>query len=117
MIECVLDGRPIPWARVSHKNGRAFNDPRQIRHRRDLAYALLAAANRQRFRGPVGVELDFDYDRNETRIRVFEIEDGRTDVPDIDNLSKQVLEALQDSKIIANDSQVAILVARKVGRD
>jgi Holliday junction resolvase RusA-like endonuclease len=65
----------------------------------------------------VRVEAVFDYPELETRITVTELPPApkyRTNVPDVDNLAKQVLEALEESGVVRNDAQVTLLIAEKV---
>ena len=63
----------------------------------------------------------FDFGANETRFAVKPIKYGnfygkecRDSRPDLDNLVKQIMEALQDSGLVEDDAQVAVIKVRKV---
>ena len=54
---------------------------------------------------------------NDSLAWVWELQgfSARTKAPDIDNLVKQVMEALEDAGVVANDQQVAHVEAEKIG--
>lgn len=115
VVELAYPGRPQPWhrARKGDKTPRAL---RAMEHRANLALAIGIAAKGLSFDGPVGVEVDFDYQENETRIRITPKVDGKTTRADVDNLSKQVLEALELAGVVLDDAQVSELHALKIAK-
>ncbi len=126
MIEITLPGRPIPWARA-RKGKRGFFTPlKQAAHRKAMAL-IIKAKRLEPLTGPVAIDVTFDYGTNETRILVYPAHgacpldnapryNGRWKATraDLDNLVKQINEGLQDSGLLADDAQVAVLWARKV---
>ena len=82
-----------------------------------LIKAAMAEQGVKQITGPVSLHVGFDYAKNETRIEVVPLrpdpkwKDTRAD---LDNLVKQINEGLQDSGLLADDAQVAVLWARKV---
>jgi Holliday junction resolvase RusA-like endonuclease len=122
LISLTLPGRPVPWARArKSKRGGFFTPPKQAGHRDALAMILRMEAKAQgieKFDGPVLLDLVFDYAQKETRIEIHDLGsvDGiyRITRPDIDNLLKQIMEAIEDSGLLADDAQVAVVRTRKV---
>ncbi len=118
MIEITLPGRPIAWSRPKHST--RHGSPQATRQLHDLTRAIQAAKKPgQRFDGPVMLEMIFHHDGRDgghTWMRVTEMTGDanlRIKTPDIDNCIKLCMEACQHSGLLDNDSQVAILVARK----
>ena len=111
------EGRPVPWARTNMLGSRHVTPKKQRLHRRQLAKAMRQAAGKTVLEGPVSLFVKFDYERNVTQIQVWELQgfSARTKAPDIDNLVKQVMEALEDAGVVANDQQVAHVEAEKIG--
>ena len=119
MINFTFPGRPVPWARVKRgRNGHAYTPPKQKAHREELAWAIKEAAAGEELKGPVCVDVTFDYGHKHTNIKIYsrgeKDEYYRTKIPDVDNLLKQLLEAIEDSGVVGNDSQVASVRAEKV---
>ncbi len=117
MISLVYDTRPVPWSRTKvGKTGKQYTPTRQREYIKDLAMMLKVAANGETFDGPVAVALEFDYERNQTLIDISESHRKKMRIkrPDVDNLAKMVLEAIEESGIVKDDSQVAVLKAEKV---
>jgi Holliday junction resolvase RusA-like endonuclease len=110
------EGTPVAWARVKRNaKGQAYTPAKQKAHRTGLAWAIKAAAGRKKFAGPVAVNVWFDYQNKLTSITITEaIEAGKTTRPDVDNLLKQLLEAIEESGVIEDDAQVVFITARKV---
>ena len=120
MIEVVIPGRPVPWARAGSNHGRYFTPDKQRDHRQLLALLLRKAAQSQDIKqltGPIDLGCVFDYGEGETRITVEQINESsegyRIARPDLDNLVKQIFEALEDSRLLGDDAQVALLHAEK----
>lgn len=117
MIELVVEGRPVPWGRVRGSGWHTWSRPLQKNHREDVALLLKSVAHGQKFTGPVKLVVDFDFGKDETRIYIEPLLDTSYYLPsrpDTDNLVKQICEAMQDSGIVEDDSQVAVLIARKI---
>lgn len=115
MISLVFPHRPVPWSRTV-RGDRTPRRLKQDKYINDLALTLKLKAKGETFDGPVLVRLEFDYHSNLTLINVDSAAKHhllRSKRPDIDNLCKMVLEALQKSGIVKDDSQVAILEAEK----
>jgi Holliday junction resolvase RusA-like endonuclease len=110
------EGGPVAWARVKRNaKGQAYTPAKQKAHRTGLAWAIKAAAGKKKFAGSVAVNVQFDYENKLTSITITEaVEAGKTTRPDVDNLLKQVLEAIEESGVIEDDAQVVFVTARKV---
>ncbi len=112
-----MEGRPVPWARTNTYMGRRLTPEKQRKHQKDMARTIHNAAREvgieKKITGPVEiVRAVFSYGKKpSTRIelRLHQADNGiipNTATPDIDNLLKEFLEALELSGIIKNDSQV-----------
>ncbi len=125
-IEVVLPGRPVPWARAGTKKGVHYTPEKQKRHRRDLAILIRAAARARgidKLKGPVQLTVVAEYGAlQQTKLyirqEVTDIGEKQPVVktPDVDNLLKQAMEALEDSGLIDNDKQVWKAVVMKIER-
>lgn len=120
MIQLTIPGRPVPWARArKRKGGGYFTPPKQAAHRETLATLIqieMRALGIERFVGPVALHAVFDYGVNETRIKIHPhsaplLKPTRCD---LDNLIKQIAEGCEDSGLLHDDAQVAVIVAKKV---
>ncbi|MCC6425131.1 MAG: RusA family crossover junction endodeoxyribonuclease [Phycisphaerales bacterium] len=107
-----VPGTPVPWARARTSGRRFFTDDRTASAKRRVALAA-QAAGAVPIEGPVTVVLMFDYDADETRIEVMPSEGGKATRPDLDNLCKLVMDALNGVAWV-DDGQVAGLLACKV---
>lgn len=105
-------GLPVPWARARTSGRRFFTDERTASAKRKVALAA-KAAGAVPFDGPVTVALTFDYDADETRVEITPRPDGKATRPDVDNLCKLVMDALNGVAWV-DDGQVATLWAHKV---
>lgn len=120
MIELRFDRRPKPWSRPARgRSGQAYTASTQRKYIADLALLLKQAAGGEVFSGAVKAKLLFDYhkDRTCTLIRLEDWSfrpDLKVSRADIDNLAKMVLEAVEFSGIVKDDSQIALLEAEKV---
>ena len=85
-----------------------------MRSQRQIA-AAARAAGAELIEGPVSVVLAFDYEQELTIVSVKPTDLGKTTRPDIDNLVKNVLDAL-NGVAWEDDNQVAVLYAIKVGK-
>lgn len=134
MIDITFPGRPVPWARAMArkdkrpirtkdgklKSGAFFTHTRQEKHREALAWLIKKEMQEQgikQWSGPVALECNFDYRRNCTHIKVWPIREGATKFKDtradVDNLVKEIAESIEDSGLVKDDAQIAILWARK----
>ena len=114
-----VPGRPMPWARPTGIHWRR-NPTRQLLNRRELTKAIQFAAIEQGaapFSGPVSLSVEFDFNESVTTITMTEVasEDYRTKRPDVDNLLKQVLEAIEGAGLVTDDAQIARVQAVKLG--
>jgi len=122
MISLTFPGRPVAWARVARgKGGKAYNPKKQDKHRTDVALLLKVAAREAgtpKLEGPVCLRVRFDFKRNETAIELTPAMKGIhvcDEIIDVDNLAKQIMEAVELSGVVDNDSQIAYLEAEKIG--
>ena len=115
MISLTFDTRPVPWSRTL-RGERSKRAAKQRSYIQDLALMLQFAANGEKFDGPIAVHLEFDYERNQTLIDISASHRKKMRIkrPDVDNLAKMVLEAIEKSGIVKDDAQVAFLKAEKV---
>ena len=119
-----LPAKPIPWARpIPGRRKRSYNTKSYSTHRRALAWSAKAAARQAAWKGskrPVKVICSFVHPRPKKRPysvarAVWETGDAipRPAVPDLDNLVKCVLEALEDAGVVENDACVCCIYAHK----
>lgn len=107
-----VKGTPVPWARARTSGRRFFTDAKTASAKRRIALAA-KAAGAVPLEGPVTVVLMFDYDADETRIEVMPMATGKATRPDVDNLCKLVMDAL-NGVAWKDDGQVSTLWAHKV---
>jgi Holliday junction resolvase RusA-like endonuclease len=119
LLEIVLPGRPVPWARARKSKWGGFFTPRRQQVHRDSLASVIALKMKEvgidQLEGPVGLIAEFDYRTPETRIQIFELyrhgyKDSRAD---LDNLIKQIAECSQDAGLLKDDAQIAWLEASK----
>jgi Holliday junction resolvase RusA-like endonuclease len=110
-----VPGVPVAWARARQRGRHHFTAPEVTAAKRRVALAARRAGVEKVVDGPVLVELRFDYDAEETTVAVRPLEVGKVTRPDIDNLAKLVLDAL-NGVAWEDDNQVAMLYAIKVGK-
>lgn len=128
-----LDGRPIPYTRPmfrSKKNPKGAGSAGATKQLKDLVMLVKKAIKEQAPdwdpARPVMLSTRFGFSPSKedggrgklygyVDVIVEQIEDGHwwTKVPDVDNLSKLVMESLQHGGAVENDSQVVMLAARK----
>ena len=135
-IELTIPGRPVPWARAGTNTGRHYTPAKQAAHRKAVAWEIkiaAAASGIGKFHGPTYLQALFVYGKDPgTWFRLFSIDvmqnldliipfdlgdvfhPGR---PDVDNLFKQLMEAIEDSGVLSGeDGQIAMVMAAKVKR-
>lgn len=142
-LELTIPGRPVPWARMQISKNRSktgkpimFTAKKQEAHRKVVEGFLKDVAYHegiQKFEGPCYLQLLFVYGKQpETWVRLYEIdslenlepsmpyergEEFRAGRPDIDNLIKQLMEAIEDSGVlVGEDGQISMVMAAKVKR-
>lgn len=113
-IHIVLPGDPVPWARAGSDGKRRYTPAPQAAHAKAIGYAARAVMGpMQPLEGPVRLWLDFVSQWPSKKHRALaQFVGWKATRPDLDNLSKQVLDALQGIAF-ADDAAVADLRARK----
>lgn len=112
-----MPGRPVPWARTGGKSGAhsRFTPKVQRLHKRALANLIWHETRGQAIEGAVGVRMIFDYEgEGLTTVELYPVAGGYTPRPDIDNLQKQVLDAIELSGAVLEDRYIVETTARKV---
>ena len=117
LVTLSVDGKPLSWKR-SVRGDRSDRRIQQDNYIKTLALQIKLAAEGQTFDGPVTLSLAFDYKHQRTHISVLPVPPKkgikwRAKRADIDNLAKLIMEALQLSGVVKDDSQVAQLIAKK----
>lgn len=104
-----LPGTPIPKGRPRFGNGRAYTPKRT----KDYENALKALIKEQDITGPIEVSINAIFPRPQ-RLNPMKYPDGlilHTKRPDLDNIVKAVLDAL--NKTLQDDAQVCVIHAYK----
>lgn len=123
-LELTIPGRPVPWARPRvSKHGGMFTAKKQAEHRKNVAWLIKEAARRNgglELNGPLLLQVQFIYGKYPmTLIKLSELKEVNyhTSRPDLDNLQKEIFEAIEDSEILGGeDSQISMVIAAKVKR-
>lgn len=121
---CVVPGTPKPKGNYSAYNGRVVHKGAGG-YGEWVAAVRLAASRRvvrEPFDGPVSVELVFHMPRPKKHYRTGkhsgalrdDAPEQHTQTPDVDKLSRAVLDALTEAGVWLDDGQVVMLDARKV---
>lgn len=108
-ITVILEGTPVPKGRPRFGNGRAYTPKRT----KDYENALKALIKEQNISGPIEVTLNAVFPRPQ-RLMPKKYPDGlilHTKRPDLDNIIKAVLDAL--NKTLQDDAQVCVIHAYK----
>lgn len=116
MIAFTIPGEPRGWARTRLNNGRPFKDAK-TRGYQNLVRTVAKAHGARPVTGPVRISITahFAMPKRLTRARRQAIEFGSdypTKKPDIDNVVKAILDAL-NGLAFSDDAQVVVLSARK----
>jgi Holliday junction resolvase RusA-like endonuclease len=118
-LELFVPGTPVSWARPVHVKGRVHNPKKQSDAKARLQrYIRLVWGHQPPIpKGEaVSVFVRFTFPTKKKR----EIGTPKASRPDIDNLAKQVLDALQGSHaplVIEDDGQIASISCQKVYGD
>ncbi len=135
-LELTIPGKPVPWARPGKAGKRHYTPKKQDDHRAAVAWQLkmeAKAAEVGKFIGPVYLQVvfvhgkepgtwlrltDIDTMGNLESVMPFELGDEfHTGRPDIDNLVKQLMEAIGDSGVLSGeDGQISMVNAAKLKR-
>jgi Holliday junction resolvase RusA-like endonuclease len=114
MIEFVISGMPIPKARPRVFNNRTITPKTTVDYEKKVRKAALNRGVKP-LPGPVGIELLFEFPvPSATRKRDIDglIGQYATNVKDIDNLAKAILDGLNGIAYL-DDRQVAFLFVEK----
>ena len=109
LITITLLGTPVPKGRPRFGNGRAYTPKRT----KDYENALKALIKEQNVTGPIEVTINAIFPRPQ-RLKPKKYQDGlilHTKRPDLDNIIKAVLDAL--NKTLQDDAQVCVIHAHK----
>lgn len=118
MIRFFAPGTPAPQGSKRHVgHGRMVESSKSLPAWRDTVAwtARMTMGVRPTILGPVGVTIEFRFPMPKSA-RKADRELGRVlrpRKPDVDKLSRAVLDALTDAGVIADDSQVVVLTATK----
>ena len=114
-LSFTIPGRPVPWARARRAGRRYFTSEDVTRHQRAVVAAALAAGATT-LEGALFVEVVADYCEEETRISIEPApvgHAGKVTRPDVDNLIKLPLDAL-NGICWKDDAQVVRVVGVKL---
>lgn len=116
-VELDVTGRPRPQGSKTSRAGRVLDANPQSRRWRDIvvaeARAQMANQGLQRIVGPVRVEATFRFLRPTTAVGLRAAWPFTTATPDLDKLTRAVLDGLQQAGVIRNDCQVVELASKK----
>lgn len=112
-FELIHHGNPVPFTRPRFHKGRGFNDPRYENYKKALAGAIYGeffpyiqpapekgSPERSRF---------LNFNRFNLEVKAYRAKN----TGDVDNYIKTVQDALQDSGLILDDSQIDKVVGEK----
>lgn len=107
-----LPGRPVPWARAGSRSGRRFTRPEVKAYQEQIAWAA-KAAGATIMEGGLVIDINAFWpapQRKQNLMGRF-----RPSIPDIDNITKTVLDAL-NGIAWKDDAQIVVLhVTKKYG--
>lgn len=110
-----VPGKPVAWQRA-RRNGRVYYTAPEVTEAKRKIVLAAKAAGAVPLEGPVLVDLIFDYNTEKTHVAVRSADsDGKDTRPDLDNLVKLVMDAL-NGVAWRDDGQVSEIDAWKVGR-
>lgn len=115
-----VDGRPVPWARAGRKGGQGSFTPKKVKKYQERVASIGAQtlAPRPLLDGPLLVDMTFYWPIPKTfplwkRRAIARGLVHPATLPDLDNLAKGILDAL-NKEVWADDSQVVTLGITKV---
>jgi Holliday junction resolvase RusA-like endonuclease len=112
----VVPGLPIPKARARKGKNGAWYTPKVTKQYEEAIAATFKAITHGsvRYDGPVSLSIEAVYgDDPELRVRITPLPSGRTKRPDVDNIAKIVMDAL-NGVAYEDDAQIVELYAVKV---
>ena len=116
MITFTIPGSPIPLDRARHGKGKVYDTPRNKSAKRTIGKSGMAAmVGRKPIQGPVRIRVAFlfEWPKSYTQKRRKACYGNMKDTkPDIDNLAKMVMDAL-NGIAYDDDSQVCEITATK----
>lgn len=119
LVEIVVPGQPVPWARARRNGRRYFTSPEVAEHRRAIQRAWMAAGRPRAGGGvPLSMALLFFLERPTSHYRTGRNSHLLRDdapaapigKPDCDNLAKAPMDAL-NGLLYADDAQVICLAS------
>ena len=126
LLSLFVAGHPRPKGSLdvkAYKNGRPVlqeNNPRSKAWRQRVAsevQPIVQEDTRFPYDGPVRVRLLFVFDRSDVSAETADGYPQRRYVGDIDKLTRNVLDALDDANVYSDDSRVVSIQADKVWTD
>lgn len=124
LLDIVIPGRVVPWSRAGRnaKTGATYTPAAMASYKRTIqAYARIKQRRAPPFEGPVAALILATYEPPKRMTKAEKIDAKRnvvffTGKPDVDNIGKVALDALNDL-IYRDDSQiVASILAKRYGR-
>ena len=124
-IAFTVPGRPVPKGRprFNRRTGNAYTPAKTREYEKLVATkAAEAAIGRELpLTGPVAVQLTFDYTKGAMLARVkllpaSPLQSWHTARPDIDNVTKAILDGISKAGLLSDDAQVCFLCVSKIKR-
>ena len=117
-LKITIPGNPTPWSRAGKAGKHHYTKPAMAASQRLIAWNTIQQVGQMTLTGPLEVSIVFGLaiPASWSRKRTQEALDGRTrptGKPDVDNLAKQVLDAL-NGVLWQDDAQVVDLHERKI---
>ena len=115
----VLNMKPhaAPRPRAAYMNGRvrSYMPTKYQKWKSAAAFEFKRQTEQEPFDGPVKIKITFIYKRPKNLLRKKDPPHRlpKATLPDIDNLAKSCLDALQDAGVLENDSTVVSLILHK----
>ena len=115
----ILNMKPCaaPRPRAAYINGRvrSYMPKKYQKWKSAAAFEFKRQSEQDQFDGPVKIKITFIYKRPKNLLRKIDPPHRlpKATLPDIDNLAKSCLDALQDAGVLKNDSKVVSLILHK----
>ena len=117
-LEIIIPGNPTPWGRAGKAGKHHYTKPAMAASQRLIAWNTIQQVGQRSLAGPLAVSLVFgmaipaswSQKRTQAALDGTTLPTGR---PDVDNLAKQVLDAL-NGVLWLDDAQVVDLHERKI---
>ena len=117
-ISFEVTGPPVPWSRARRKGNRYFNKPEMVSYQDQIAWAAKEQMKgREPLEGPIALIVNAWMPipqswSKKKRLAAVERQISPTTKPDLDNIVKQVEDAL-NKVVFKDDSQVINITASK----